>query len=398
MQTNFSNQFFNKYARTTLFIFVFFIFLIIDFLGTFAFNRLYPKDWKERVHEKLGVQDSIISHTFKPNGEYYSKSYNVFTNSLGFKDYAIREIDLNRDKRLLIMGDSFTEGVWLSWENTFPGMIADSLIKFDIEVLNAGVASYSPFIHWKKLEYLIKDVGLRLNNLVVFIDISDISNEIDYRGKYEKNSSFLIENEIKNSRQSNNILVNEIEDLKTKIFTLLKYNFIFFYNLSDLIYDLIMSSSIHKTSLMEKINKVPWWMDKNHFHSNWPLKTRDNWQGKIDHGQSLMEESMDNIIAICTKENIDVTIAVYPWPNSIMFNDFYSEHIKNWNLYCKNKNIKFLNLYPLFFEPNMSKSEREKIIYSNYILRDFHFNEVGHRKIANEYIKHFNDLNAFDLD
>jgi lysophospholipase L1-like esterase len=393
-----SSYLFNKYPKVTISIFIIFVLITIDFIGTLAFNRFYPKAWKERVHEKLGVQDEIISHTFIPNGEYYSKSYDVFTNSLGFKDYKVREIDLNRDKRLLIMGDSFTEGVWLSWENTFPGMIADSLIKLDIEVLNAGVASYSPFIHWKKLEYLVKDVGLRLNSLVVFIDISDISNEIDYREEYEKNASFLIENKIKKSKQLNNFLDNEKKDLKTKIVKLLKYNFIFFHNLSDLIYDLIRSSSIHKTSLMEKINKVPWWMDRNHFHSNWPLKTKDSWQKKIDHGQSLMEKSMDNIIAICTKENIDVTIAVYPWPNSILFNDFYSEHIKNWNLYCKNRDIKFLNLYPSFFEPDMSQLERKKIINSNYIRHDFHFNAVGHRKIANEYIKHFNNFHNFSSE
>ena len=369
--------------------FVFFIFLIIDFLGTFAFNRLYPKDWKERVHEKLGVQDSIISHTFKPNGEYYSKSYNVFTNSLGFKDYAIREIDLNRDKRLLIMGDSFTEGVWLSWENTFPGMIADSLIKFDIEVLNAGVASYSPFIHWKKLKYLVEDLGFKLNNLVIFIDISDLSNEISYRKKYTKHSAFLPEDLKKDNDQAINLSNDIKKGFKVTIVTILKYNFIFFYNLFDFFFDLIRYSSIHETSLIKKINNVPWWLDKNHFESNWPLKTEKTWQKKIDYGQSLMEESIDNIIKICNRENINLTVAVYPWPNSILFNDFNSDHIKKWELYSKKKNVRFLNLYPSFFNQKMSNYERNQIIYSNYIERDFHFNKKGHRKIANEYIKHF---------
>ena len=45
-----------------------------------------------------------------------------------------------------------------------------------IEVLNAGVSSYSPIIYFKKIEYLI-DKGFEFDELIVFIDISDIEDE-----------------------------------------------------------------------------------------------------------------------------------------------------------------------------------------------------------------------------
>jgi len=52
------------------------------------------------------------------------------------------------------------------------------------EILNAAAVSYSPRIYYLKTKYLIEEKGLVFDELYVFIDISDIQNEIVYQNFY----------------------------------------------------------------------------------------------------------------------------------------------------------------------------------------------------------------------
>ena len=58
---------------------------------------------------------------------------------------------------MLLLGDSFTEGLGLPFEESFAGRLAARLAERDVEVLNAGVVSYSPSIHHRKTQHLIED-------------------------------------------------------------------------------------------------------------------------------------------------------------------------------------------------------------------------------------------------
>ena len=51
-----------------------------------------------------------------------------FSNSLGMKDSKVREVPLKGDRpRVLLMGDSFTEGIGTAWDKTFAGILANRL-------------------------------------------------------------------------------------------------------------------------------------------------------------------------------------------------------------------------------------------------------------------------------
>ncbi|HIF03288.1 MAG TPA: hypothetical protein EYQ84_08375 [Nitrospinaceae bacterium] len=101
----------------------------------------------------LGVKNEIYHHDFIKNGsvenEYpilEDRRIKLHTNSLGFKDKSSRRISLlpskNYTKRIVFIGDSFTEGLMLEYKNTFVGIIDKELNKKSIQVLNAGVSSY----------------------------------------------------------------------------------------------------------------------------------------------------------------------------------------------------------------------------------------------------------------
>ncbi len=132
------------------------IFLFFDFLITFFFIsklNFYDKFYPTQDHR---IANKNYHHSFKKNadtidywGEY---KYKFITNSLGFKDKLNREIpdQTNLKKRIIIIGDSFTEGIGYRYEDTFVGHIDEQMKKNNIEILNAGVASQSPIIYYKK--------------------------------------------------------------------------------------------------------------------------------------------------------------------------------------------------------------------------------------------------------
>ena len=74
--------------------------------------------------------------------------WRIITNSLGFRDKENRNISLNKNNyRIVLIGDSVTEGVLLDWRDTFPGMLEENLSKKDIQVTYKAVAEVFGFEH-----------------------------------------------------------------------------------------------------------------------------------------------------------------------------------------------------------------------------------------------------------
>ncbi|MDH8404796.1 hypothetical protein QIG58_28150, partial [Klebsiella pneumoniae] len=67
------------------------------------------------------IFDYRYHHSLIANFDGYdywgNNRYRLFTNSLGFKDAAVREIaKVSPNRRILLIGDSFTEGIGLPFE------------------------------------------------------------------------------------------------------------------------------------------------------------------------------------------------------------------------------------------------------------------------------------------
>ena len=98
------------------------LYCLLLFLG---FDFLYSAVTRGQERERIArVADPIFDHGLVPNFDGYDiwgeARYRFFTNSLGFKDGAVREVPLKASShRILLMGDSFTEAIGISYENTF---------------------------------------------------------------------------------------------------------------------------------------------------------------------------------------------------------------------------------------------------------------------------------------
>src|SRR5215472_18961950 len=164
-----------------------------------AFDFAYSSLTRGQEQGRLArIYDLVYDHGLAANFDGYDiwgeARYRLITDSLGFKDSAPRQVPLTSDaRRILLMGDSFAEGIGQPFESTFAGLLAQAGVKRPerIEFLNAGVASYSPSIYYRKIKYLL-DKGLRFDEVVLLSDSSDVEDEassyfcIDEDPKYRK--------------------------------------------------------------------------------------------------------------------------------------------------------------------------------------------------------------------
>lgn len=166
--------------RLLLFLFVIFLCLVVIeiFIRFLQYQRYPPSAVRQ--------SDTQVHHSFRPNTEASASDFDWKTtykiNSLGMRDYPYSIDKPENTFRILMMGDSFTEGQGVQMEQTFVKLLETKLrekIKDkNIEVLNTGTLSYSPL-----LEYLyLKDRGLKLKPdlVVVNFDESDISDDLNY--------------------------------------------------------------------------------------------------------------------------------------------------------------------------------------------------------------------------
>lgn len=141
---------------------------------------------KETMRYFFVQPDSTLHHKFIPGamGHYKSLEFNTAyaINSLGLRDDEFSVAKPPSTCRILMVGDSFTEGDGVEANETFSKRLELHLReKFPnprYQVINAGCGSYSPL-----LEYLyLKTAGLRLEPdlVVLFFDLSDVFDDIQY--------------------------------------------------------------------------------------------------------------------------------------------------------------------------------------------------------------------------
>lgn len=129
-------------------------------------------------------RDFVFHHSLVPNSSAvfksseWSISYSI--NSLGFRD---KEYSIPKPENtfsILLLGDSYTEGYGVESNSTFAKqlevMLNQNGSRLNYEVVNAGVASYSPI-----LEYLLlKDKGLALQPDLVILNFDWSDPNDDY--------------------------------------------------------------------------------------------------------------------------------------------------------------------------------------------------------------------------
>ena len=372
MCLNLNNNVFYKHRVITGLCICLLIFLPVDFIaGYLQYKWLHRKQTSSTIDTPaLRWPNPYFHHGLSSNFEGEDKwgdhSYSIVTNSLGFKDKEVRTIDPYTDAyRMVFIGDSFTEGIGIPFEKTFVGRISEYYANQDIEVLNAAAVSYSPKLFYFKIKYLVEIEKLKIDELHVFMDVSDVADEIIYGNFIPKNSS-------------DGELLPEVKTYVPNRGRLPLYEY----------------SLLYRTWSKMWLNEDPWtrviyiqrktgkkinyygertaWLFNKTLYEEW---------GK--DGFESCEYYMEKLFKLGEKYNFSVILVVYPWPSEIVNNAEHSLNVRLWNDFSERVGIKFINLYSLFI--NETNSD---FIYKKYFIKDdIHWNESGHEEVAKWWIK-----------
>jgi len=390
------------FTKVTTSILIFFL-LTDFFLGKKIFNfieSLNEKNAKKmEMHNRqqnIGAESKKLHHVYK---KYLQKGlfwgdikYTFCTDEHGFrsncKNKSKSEIQ-NKKFDVGIIGDSFTEGMGVDYENTFAGIVARKLP--NKRIANLGVASHSPSLYYLRLNELI-EANYTFNEIFVYVDISDIQDEAIRYKLDETEKKILIQNsdeefaKLAFNLETKKKFINEPkkqtvnEPNKQTVNEKIKYSF-----KEKLILNLPISYYFFYTPLKNKISGKNFF-DRNTFRANWTYSTNNDGYGEngIEKGIKNSIRSMKLLSDLLKKNNIKFTIAVYPWPHQLLYDQVNSRQVNVWKNFCKTKCDNFINHFPDFFE--IYKKDK-KNIKKLYFKRDWHFNKMGHKLIAKRLLE-----------
>jgi lysophospholipase L1-like esterase len=356
---------FSRYPKTTIALVVIVFFLAMD-LSAGAF--LIPADPAgfRRPHH-------YYHHGLAPNRSqrtiWEDRVIPEYTNSLGFLDTAVRDVPLVAGgRRVLLMGDSVTEGFGVAFDQSFAGILAAELAAEGIEVLNAAVLSYSPKLYYLKTKYLIEEVGLGFDALYVLIDISDVQDEFIYEA-FEPQA------------------YDPFDTIAFRIQKLLKTRSFAYYAIANLAQQVggaaHFSVGVHNwvEELESYAEDRPGFGDVRKY---WTVDAAvfEKWG---ERGLRLAAENMQRLVRLCKAHGIEMTIVVYPWPTQVRERDVDSIQARFWESFTRHFGIRFINLFPTFIRDG---TDPEEVIARYYFPDDPHWNRAGHRLVADRLMAH----------
>jgi hypothetical protein len=97
-----------------------------------------------------------------------------------------------------------------------------------------------------------------------------------------------------------------------------------------------------------------------------------------DRGLRAGAKNMDRLFALTRRHNIPMAVVVYPWPDQIYRRQTDSMQVTFWRTWALQREVPFIDLFPAF----ITGRDPEAAIRAYFIPYDFHWNEAGHRLVA----------------
>jgi hypothetical protein len=335
------------------------VFLVLD-VALAQVGKRVVDTWELRAPERgYRIQSPVYHHDLARDASARATwggiRYPYHTNSLGFRDTAARQVPLTPSgRRIVLIGDSFTEGVGVPYEETFAGLLASDLGRRGVEVLNAAVMSYSPAIYYRKTKYLLEEEGLRFDALVVFLDVSDIQDEaLRYRLDDEDRV----------------VDVEPVRPLSTRerILRVVRLN--------SLTANVLSRVRLALERVAASDPRARLGVDAEEARWTWDAGAFDAW-GR--DGLARASRNMDRLRALLERHGVALEVVVYPWPDQILRKDLACPQVTFWRAWAATNGVPFFDLFPRF----VGSGDPADTIRRYYIPNDFHWNVAGHRRVA----------------
>ncbi len=331
------------------------------------------------------VRSEAYHHTFAANRRvteaWGNARYRYATNSLGFKDSEPRTVDLRGSRpKVLFLGDSFTEGKGFPYEKTFVGMIGKELAGQGVEVLNGGVDSYAPVIYRLKVKHLLEKVGLRLDAVVVFLDVSDIYDQAR-RYRVDPDGRLVVPPPEKKPATARIGRVLRDNSAVARLVSIV----------ADTV-GAVVDYGTRRLEIAKRAGKPVWDVDAMDMWVYWVTRlgvsawTYDDahWQAFGKLGRARAAADMEGLLALLRKRGIPLVVAVYPWPDQLYHDPDAPRHQGFWRDWSAARGVPFVSLFPAFTE-----AKPEDVLKRYFIPFDFHWNAEGHKLVAETFLKQY---------
>jgi len=284
------------------------------------------------------------------------RKYTAFTNRLGFRDQKVRGVDLKKTgRRIILIGDSNILGVGLEWDQTLAGMLQKQFA--NVEVLNAAVPSYCPTSEESKLRYLMGRHGLEADAVVLFLDVADVDDELQY-GRRTDGSTFLIGPQFSEVPENKNwadhmekFLQNRLENNFTVVGAIVR-------------------------NVRQWLRRHCAWFGVMAYEKGRWSEYRGHLDPLIDEGILRAATSLTRLNEFLKSKNVQMVLVISPGSSQMDLLDSKSRAIVIWEAWGRSNEVPVASLFPLFYAHAKE--------YSNHIQNSGHWNEKGHVLVAEE--------------
>jgi hypothetical protein len=330
--------------------------LALDFVLTATLFADMKKSWAEAARPGV-YMPAAHHHDLVPDREltrvWGNVRYPWKTDRFGFRTgtCAPGEPEKGREA-IFVIGDSFTEALGSSYEQSFAGLMACAAGQQGKEVYNLGVASYSPAIYHQKIRAAAERLGIKPAEIFVFLDLSDIDDDANVYRTADNSAGGPA------SPPAWKIPWAEVELFFVNSFASIHF-----------LHDLSVASSFHRKMSFGR-SRARWTFD--------PVLL-ESWGRQ---GLEVAGGNLDRIVALCREWQCRVTLVVYPWPDNVAAGDRDSLQVRHWRDWSRARGVRFVDGFaPFFREP------ADVAIGRYFIPGDVHFTEAGNRLLFDEVRK-----------
>jgi hypothetical protein len=350
------------------------LFLISDIIFS---NYIYTEKFSHRC--KIDIEGYW---GLKPNCRVvekyvkHMKPYTVRTDKIGLR-FSGAQRHLNK-KNVIFLGDSFTYGLGLNYEDTYVGILEKKNTEYNY--LNYGVEGYSPSVYHYQIENIIKS-KINFDKVILTLDISDFAEE-SHGWRYEKNDKYPIRIGSLQKKKKK----EEKETFKKKNFKASRF-------ISREINTFFRTVKINFAEKNRKKNQIPGRSSMGSFIYT-DLKDIDPnmWRPLgFEEGVKKIQKKIIKISSLTRSNNAEFYILIWPWPDTLQFgqSQFNLEKFAE-ELCIKSKCKKLINVVDEF---DKIKNTDQDWLNNLYIHGDLHTNKFGNEIISSVIMKDaFNEL------
>jgi hypothetical protein len=334
------------------------IYVLADLLAAQVCRRLMPW-WEPQYFERsYRIRSPEYHHGLAPNVSLQARwgdiEYPYRTNALGFRDAAPRPVSLRGEGgRLLLLGDSFTEGLGVPYEDTFAGMLARAGASRGVEVLNAAVSSYSPSIHYRKARYYLEAVGLRVDAILVFLDVSDPYDEVK---RYRVTPSGNLES------------VESRKRPKDRAAHWLRYNSI-----------VGRAMTMALLASEGRASPPPYGLGQEPSRWSYDEKTFEDYGAR---GLRLAGQGMDSLLGVARRHGLRLAVVIYPRAEQVVRREIENANTGYWRSWAERNQVPLVDLHPWF----IGAGPPDSVLRRYFMPLDVHWTASGHRLVADSLL------------